>query len=71
MDTKQPSKPASIQLDAKFLLRQLKQQYFLVIAKEDIGRTPELTAEADELEVNIRQLQVACGIPAGTPARRD
>jgi hypothetical protein len=38
------------------ILTALLDRYWKVIAKEDIGKTPDLTKEADELELEIRKL---------------
>ena len=39
------------------VLRSLKFRYFEQIKKEDIGKTPQITKELDNLEEAIRKLQ--------------
>lgn len=40
---------------SKVILNTLKSKYFELAAKEDIGKTPELTKEIDELQSEIRK----------------
>lgn len=40
---------------SKLIIDTLKSKYFELAAKEDIGKTPELTKEIDELESEIRK----------------
>ena len=40
---------------SKVIINTLKSKYFELAAKEDIGKTPELTKEIDELESEIRK----------------
>jgi hypothetical protein len=40
---------------SKVILNTLKSKYFELVAKEDIGKTPELTKEIDELQSEIRK----------------
>lgn len=43
----------AIQSDAG--LRAMRKEYFALIKREDIGKTPAITKEADELEHAIRE----------------
>ncbi len=47
----------SKQKKPNIVLKALLDHYFKVIAEEDIGKTPDLTKEADELELEIRKLR--------------
>jgi hypothetical protein len=44
-------------LENDFVIQSLKKRYFDVIKKEEIGKTPELTDEADRLEKAIKELK--------------
>lgn len=39
-----------------FVIDALKRRYFDVVSKENIGKTPKLTQEADHLEQAIKEL---------------
>ena len=37
------------------ILRALKTRYFMLAVKEDMGKTPEITKELDDLQAEIRR----------------
>jgi len=57
--TKTPKAPPVVgePLHSDVVIDALKRRYFDVVSKERIGETPKLTAEADQLEKAIREVQ--------------
>ena len=42
--------------DDDIVIKALKEKYFAIVSKENIGHTPDLTKQADNLEAAIRKL---------------